>query len=142
MRIGIAALQLNHAGEGGLYAELIQDRSFDALAYTSGFNSSGPVTEELTRQRLDMAGQPMERTQALRQEFMAVDVTATSEEPALASRKCALTPPHRRISDQGPHSNTPYSASFLSNMLCKSDLSMQGRIRKSICKQPMLKRAV
>lgn len=28
--------QINNAGEGGLYAELIQDRSFDALAATSG----------------------------------------------------------------------------------------------------------
>ncbi len=27
-------LQIQHAGEGGLYAELIQDRSFSGLAYT------------------------------------------------------------------------------------------------------------
>lgn len=31
------SLQIGHAGEGGLYAELIQDRSFDALAAASGF---------------------------------------------------------------------------------------------------------
>lgn len=30
-------MQLNNAGEGGLHAELIQDRSFDALAYVSKF---------------------------------------------------------------------------------------------------------
>ena len=30
----IALLQIQHAGEGGLYAELIQDRSFSGLAYT------------------------------------------------------------------------------------------------------------
>lgn len=27
-------LQIQHAGEGGLYAELVQDRSFSGLAYT------------------------------------------------------------------------------------------------------------
>ena len=29
--------QINFAGEGGLYAEMIQDRSFDAMAYALGF---------------------------------------------------------------------------------------------------------
>ena len=29
-------VQINNAGEGGLYAEMIQDRSFDALSTTSG----------------------------------------------------------------------------------------------------------
>ncbi len=27
--------QINHAGDGGLYAEMIKDRSFDAAAYLS-----------------------------------------------------------------------------------------------------------
>jgi hypothetical protein len=30
-------LQINFAGEGGLYAEMIQDRSFDAMALALGF---------------------------------------------------------------------------------------------------------
>ena len=38
-------MQINHAGEGGLYAELLQDRSFDALAIANGFNSSQATTE-------------------------------------------------------------------------------------------------
>ena len=33
-------LQIGHAGEGGLYAELVQDRSFDALAAATGFHAS------------------------------------------------------------------------------------------------------
>ena len=33
-------LQIGHAGEGGLYAELIQDRSFDALALQTGLHES------------------------------------------------------------------------------------------------------
>lgn len=32
--------QIGHAGEGGLYAELVQDRSFDALAAATGFAAS------------------------------------------------------------------------------------------------------
>ncbi|PSC67243.1 Alpha-L-arabinofuranosidase 1, partial [Micractinium conductrix] len=31
---------IGHAGEGGLYAELVQDRSFDALAAATGFHAS------------------------------------------------------------------------------------------------------
>lgn len=31
--------QIQHAGEGGLYAELVQDRSFDGLAFSGGFHS-------------------------------------------------------------------------------------------------------
>lgn len=27
-------MQIQHAGEGGIYAELIQDRTFSGLAYT------------------------------------------------------------------------------------------------------------
>jgi alpha-N-arabinofuranosidase len=37
------SLQIGHAGEGGLYAELVQDRSFDALAAAAGFLDS-PAT--------------------------------------------------------------------------------------------------
>jgi hypothetical protein len=37
--------QIQHAGEGGLYAELVQDRSFEGLAYTQGFLQSS--TQEL-----------------------------------------------------------------------------------------------
>lgn len=32
--VSICRAQIQHAGEGGLYAELIQDRSFSAVAYT------------------------------------------------------------------------------------------------------------
>eukprot|EP00887_Chlorella_sp_A99_P005257 scaffold1.g5257.t1 len=35
-----ASITIGHAGEGGLYAELVQDRSFDALATATGFLSS------------------------------------------------------------------------------------------------------
>lgn len=31
--------QIGHAGDGGLYAELVQDRSFDALAAATGFRA-------------------------------------------------------------------------------------------------------
>jgi len=36
---GIFFEEIGHAGEGGLYAELIQDRSFDALAAVTGFSN-------------------------------------------------------------------------------------------------------
>lgn len=41
--------QIGHAGDGGLYAELIQDRNFDAVAHASGFSlsSAGQDTQEL-----------------------------------------------------------------------------------------------
>jgi hypothetical protein len=32
--------EIGHAGDGGLFAELVQDRSFDALAAAAGFSSS------------------------------------------------------------------------------------------------------
>ena len=32
--------QIGHAGDGGLYAEMVQDRSFDALAAATGFLAS------------------------------------------------------------------------------------------------------
>ena len=32
-------VQIGHAGDGGLHAELVQDRSFDALAAATGFAS-------------------------------------------------------------------------------------------------------
>ena len=34
--------QIGHAGDGGLYAEMVQDRSFDALAAATGFLASPP----------------------------------------------------------------------------------------------------
>ncbi len=37
---GIFFEEINHAGEGGLYAEMVQDRSFDALALTQRFKPS------------------------------------------------------------------------------------------------------
>ena len=30
-------MQLQHGGEGGLYAELVQDRGFEGLAHVSGY---------------------------------------------------------------------------------------------------------
>lgn len=33
-------MQIFNAGEGGLYAELVQDRSFEGLAFTQGFLDS------------------------------------------------------------------------------------------------------
>lgn len=51
-------MQINHAGEGGLYAELIQDRSFDALAFTTGFHASDAESLELTPEILSAAAEP------------------------------------------------------------------------------------
>ncbi|GAB4817965.1 hypothetical protein N2152v2_005011 [Parachlorella kessleri] len=47
---GIFFEEIGHAGEGGLYAEMVQDRSFDALAAATGFHAS-----EATRLPLDLA---------------------------------------------------------------------------------------
>jgi len=38
---GIFFEEIGHAGDGGLYAEMIQDRSFDATAAASGFSGGG-----------------------------------------------------------------------------------------------------
>lgn len=44
--------QIGHAGEGGLYAEMVQDRSFDALAAATGIHHSSeclhPFMSELS----------------------------------------------------------------------------------------------
>ncbi|KAL4424426.1 hypothetical protein ABPG77_006364 [Micractinium sp. CCAP 211/92] len=40
MLYGIFFEEIGHAGEGGLYAELVQDRSFDAIAAATGFHAS------------------------------------------------------------------------------------------------------
>lgn len=37
VRLLLLSSQINFAGEGGLYAEMIQDRSFDAMALAVGF---------------------------------------------------------------------------------------------------------
>ncbi|KAL4859616.1 Alpha-L-arabinofuranosidase 1 [Chlorella vulgaris] len=47
---GIFFEEIGHAGDGGLYAELVQDRSFDALAAATGFLDS-----PATRLPLDLA---------------------------------------------------------------------------------------
>jgi hypothetical protein len=39
--------QINYAGDGGLYAEAVQDRSFDALAHLQGFHNSQSTELEL-----------------------------------------------------------------------------------------------
>ena len=37
--------QINHAGEGGLYAEMVADRSFDGIAHAMGFDPAAPITQ-------------------------------------------------------------------------------------------------
>ncbi len=49
-------LQLNNAGEGGLHAEMVQDRSFDALAYVNKFEAPRK-TMPLDRQQLHQIDQ-------------------------------------------------------------------------------------
>ncbi|KAK2080720.1 hypothetical protein QBZ16_000574 [Prototheca wickerhamii] len=44
--------QIGHAGDGGLYAELVQDRSFDAIAHASGFALSDIATQPVDLERL------------------------------------------------------------------------------------------
>lgn len=40
--------EINHAGEGGLYAEMVQDRSFDAMAHAVHFDSSSSQNVDVT----------------------------------------------------------------------------------------------
>ena len=47
----LMTLQIGHAGDGGLYAELVQDRSFDGLARATGFNNQ----PGLQHQTVDLA---------------------------------------------------------------------------------------
>lgn len=54
--LNLCTTQINHAGEGGLYGELIQDRSFDALAATSGFDAEEYL--ELTPEMLSSTAPP------------------------------------------------------------------------------------
>jgi hypothetical protein len=53
--------QINHAGEGGLYAEMIQDRSFDALAITSNFWGSGAESLEISTEAFRSTRSPEQR---------------------------------------------------------------------------------
>jgi len=46
---GIFFEEIGHAGEGGLYAELIQDRSFDAIAMATGFLHPDPSSHTAAR---------------------------------------------------------------------------------------------
>jgi hypothetical protein len=48
----IGVVQINHAGDGGLYAEMIKDRSFDAAAYLSVYlESNKTVPREVLGKR-------------------------------------------------------------------------------------------
>ena len=44
--------EISHAGDGGLYAELVQDRAFDAMALQSGALSSNADRWLITEERL------------------------------------------------------------------------------------------
>ena len=44
--------EISHAGDGGLYAELVQDRAFDAMALQSGALSSDADRWLITEERL------------------------------------------------------------------------------------------
>lgn len=44
--LDVMVMQINHAGEGGLYAELVRDRSFDALALSNQFTDTSPNMTE------------------------------------------------------------------------------------------------
>eukprot|EP00884_Botryococcus_braunii_P004902 jgi/Botrbrau1/14412/Bobra.0014s0059.1 len=48
---GIFFEEIQHAGEGGLYAELVQDRSFDGLAYSGGFLTAPHATNTVVGSR-------------------------------------------------------------------------------------------
>lgn len=56
------AMQIGHAGDGGLYAEMVQDRSFDAVAAAVGFAAGAgpgrlPISlNDLTAQQVQQAG--------------------------------------------------------------------------------------
>jgi hypothetical protein len=55
------AAEIGNGGEGGLYAELIQDRSFDALARTTGFLYSNATSLTLSSELLTAAySQPVD----------------------------------------------------------------------------------
>ena len=44
--------EISHAGDGGLYAELVQDRAFDAIALQSGALSTDADRWLITEERL------------------------------------------------------------------------------------------
>lgn len=58
---GLFFEEINHAGEGGLYAEMIQDRSFDALAITSNFWGSGAESLEISTEAFRSTRSPEQR---------------------------------------------------------------------------------
>ena len=46
--ISARLLQILHGGEGGLYAELVQDRGFEGLAYASGYAAGQLDSKDMT----------------------------------------------------------------------------------------------
>ncbi len=48
-------MQIGHAGDGGLYAEIVQDRSFDAIAAATGFQADTANGGSVNRQDVDLA---------------------------------------------------------------------------------------
>lgn len=66
--------QIGHAGEGGIYAELIQDRSFDALAFTTGFLDSPAQTLPLTAQMIAPSNLTVQRPTSTNLSALRADV--------------------------------------------------------------------
>jgi len=58
---GLFFEEINHAGEGGLYAEMIQDRSFDALAITSNLLGSSADSMEISPEAFRATSDPEQR---------------------------------------------------------------------------------
>ena len=49
-------MQINHAGDGGLYAEMIRDRSFEALAFQIAQDTRQNCTFEATAGNATLVG--------------------------------------------------------------------------------------
>lgn len=90
--MGPSPPQIGHAGEGGLYAELVQDRSFDALAAATGFHHSPATTL-----RLDLAALTASRRSAmepLHTPWKPSKPTYGSKVEYLKERRAALAKSH------------------------------------------------
>ena len=96
-------LQIGHAGDGGLYAELVQDRSFDALAAATGFLSAPAASQRLQldlpalaarhRHAMDPLHTPWEnpghKAYSSKQEYLRERRAGTNYDPRCGAVRCS-----------------------------------------------------
>jgi len=93
---GIFFEEIGHAGDGGLYAELVQDRSFDAVAAATGFLADDAnYGERLEVDLLSLAAAERRATDPVAHPWQARNATYRSKQDLLRHTRQGANPPPR-----------------------------------------------